>query len=257
MTFNRIQTSEELTPIDRAQSSIHAAALVAPPAARAENLALLGSMTAGVAHDLRNILHGISLHVQFLQRSPSIDAAECLSDLRGAVTTGVELVDQLVRFGSVQARTKQEVRLDALAHEACTLARMRARPAGQQPVGLREAHGPSSPVMAWRADVVSAVLNLVINAVDSMPRGGTVEVATGSNGQASWIRVADEGCGVPEALRRHIFEPFFTTKGDAGTGIGLSQVQECAQRHGGTVSLASERATGSAFTLWLPGALAA
>jgi signal transduction histidine kinase len=226
--------------------------LVRAGAPDAENLRLLGSMTAGVAHDLRNVLNGLSLHVQVLERSKGQDASDSLAHLRSAVTTGVELVNQLVGFGSAHAQPRAEVQLGMLAHEACALSRMHKRPVGLAAIVLREAHEPSASVMAYRGDVLSAVLNLVLNAIDSMPSGGTVDVATGSARGGVWVRVSDEGPGIPAALQRRIFEPFFTTKGANGNGLGLSQVSECARRHGGTLDLETRAAKGATFALWLP-----
>jgi signal transduction histidine kinase len=168
------------------------------------------------------------------------------------VTTGVELLDQLVRFGSAHVQPRAEVQLGMLAHEACALSRMRKRPVGQAAIVLRETHEPSGSVMAYRGDVLSAVLNLVLNAIDAMPSGGTIDVTTAPAHRGVCVKVSDEGPGIPAALQRRIFEPFFTTKGANGNGLGLSQVSECARRHGGTLDLEMRTAKGATFALWLP-----
>jgi signal transduction histidine kinase len=209
-------------------------------------------MTAGVAHDLRNVLNGVSLHVQVLERSRGQDGGDSLAHLRAAVTTSVELLDQLVRFGSAHVQPRAEVQLGMLAHEACALSKMHKRPVGQVAIVLREGHEPSASVMAYRGDVLSAVLNLVLNAIDAMPSGGTIDVTTGSAHGGVWVKVSDEGPGIPAALRRRIFEPFFTTKGANGNGLGLSQVLTCARRHGGTLQLERRAAKGATFVMWLP-----
>jgi signal transduction histidine kinase len=220
----------------------------------AENLRLLGSMTTGVAHDLRNVLHGVSLHAQVLARSGGQDASDSLAHLKTAVTAGVELLDRLVMFGSAHARPRTNVHLDQLAHDACELSRVHVQSANLKArVVLREAHGPSTPVSVHGGDVLSAMVNLIINAVDAMPRGGAVDVTTGSAREGAWVNVSDDGPGIPEALRRRVFERFFTTKGSKGSGLGLSQVLGCAERHGGTVHLEAAGAESrTTFVLWFP-----
>jgi signal transduction histidine kinase len=232
-----------------------ARALVAAPARamEAENLRLLGCMTAGVSHDLRNVLNGISLNLQILERSGAKDASAGLEQLRRAVTHGVELLDRFRMFSAAHVQPKADVPLAVLAHEACELSRMSLRGPERATIAIREAHAPSCPpVTAHRGEVVSAVINLVINAADAMPRGGAVEVTTGAARGAAWVRVSDQGPGIPPNLRQRIFEPFFTTKGAAGSGLGLAQVRECARRHGGKVELQTSTGRGAAFTLWLP-----
>lgn len=219
----------------------------------AENLRLLGSMTTGVAHDLRNVLHGVSLHAQVLARSEGKDASDSLAHLKTAVTAGVELLDRLVMFGSAHARPWVDAHLDVLAHEACELSKIHVRSAAMKTtIVLRETHAPSVQVRVHRGDVLSAVMNLIINAVDAMPRGGAIDVTTGSAHEGAWVKVADDGPGIPVALQRRIFEPFFTTKGSKGNGLGLSQVVGCAERHGGTVRLEPRELQRTTFTLWLP-----
>jgi signal transduction histidine kinase len=245
------------TRAHRARRSVGFGAVADAHLQDAENLRLLGSMTAGVAHDMRNVLNGVSLHAQVLTRvmtrSEMQDASESLAHLRTAVTTAVELLDRLVTFGSAHAKPRVDVHLDVLAHEACELSKMRIRASkAAATIVLREAHGPSAPVRVHRGDVLSAMINLIINAVDAMPGGGTIDVATGSAREGSWVKVSDEGPGIPHALQRRIFERFFTTKGSKGTGLGLSQVMGCAERHGGTVQLEARGVPRTTFELWLP-----
>ena len=96
-------------------------------------------------------------------------------------------------------------------------------------------------------------MNLLVNAIDALVEGGTVTVTTAATPEGgAWVRVADDGPGIPEAVRARVFEPFFTTKGQSGTGLGLPMVYAFAKRHGATVALESEPGAGAAFTLTFP-----
>jgi two-component system NtrC family sensor kinase len=107
----------------------------------------------------------------------------------------------------------------------------------------------------------SALLNLILNALDATPPGGEVTVATapalasdGSGRPGLEIAVSDTGCGIAPANLTRLFDPFFTTKEPGrGTGLGLSVSQGIVQRHGGSVRVDSEVSRGSTFTIWLPG----
>src|SRR5262249_53305251 len=101
-------------------------------------------------------------------------------------------------------------------------------------------------------DIVSAIVNLVVNAVDAMTEGGTITLRTGGDARASWIEVADDGPGMPPEVEQRVFEPFFTTKGDEGTGLGLAMVFACVERAGVPASLATPPGRGPRSPLASP-----
>jgi CheY-like chemotaxis protein len=100
------------------------------------------------------------------------------------------------------------------------------------------------------------VINLLFNAVDAMPQGGTVTVATGTEGDSIIIQVRDTGRGMTEEVRQRCFEPFFSTKGERGTGLGLAIVYGIVQRHGGSIDIQSEVGKGTVVVIRLPGSQA-
>jgi signal transduction histidine kinase len=104
------------------------------------------------------------------------------------------------------------------------------------------------------AEAIAALVNLLVNAADAMKTGGTITLSTGARDGGSWIRVADDGPGMPPDIEQRVFEPFFTTKGDEGTGLGLAMLYAFVQRHGGKVDLETALGKGAAFTLWFPAA---
>jgi len=94
--------------------------------------------------------------------------------------------------------------------------------------------------------------NLILNAMDAMPDGGTLTIRTRDTGGGVVLTVADTGIGMPEPVRRRIFEPFFSTKGEKGSGLGLSMAYTIVQRHGGDIRVDSEPGKGATFSLSLP-----
>jgi signal transduction histidine kinase len=114
-------------------------------------------------------------------------------------------------------------------------------------------HGDPVKALVRGAEVVTALVNLIINAQEAMPpEGGTITVSTGTSSEGGWLQVADTGMGMPPEVKEHIFEPFFTTKGEKGTGLGLSMVDTFVRRSGGTISVQSEPGKGTTFTLSFP-----
>jgi CheY-like chemotaxis protein len=102
------------------------------------------------------------------------------------------------------------------------------------------------------AELREVMTNLILNAVDAMPRGGTLTVSTARRGETIELRVVDTGVGIPEAVRSKIFDPFFTTKGPKGTGLGLSMTYGILSRHGATIAVDSQEGQGTIFTLVFP-----
>jgi signal transduction histidine kinase len=147
------------------------------------------------------------------------------------------------------------VELDQIAHEALELARPRIA-ALRRARGIRlvEELGRPPPILAHSAELVSALLNLLVNGIDAMVDGGSLTISTGASEGGAWVRVHDQGPGIPDDVKERIFEPFFTTKGQQGTGLGLSMVYACVQRHGAKLQLDTAPGRGTTFTVWFPAA---
>ncbi|WP_394842342.1 HAMP domain-containing histidine kinase [Pendulispora brunnea] len=225
--------------------------------ARSEKLRALGQMAAGVSHDLKNILNPLSLHLQLLarglERGKTDDAKETIAEMKQVLTRGLQTLERLREYSrqSPEPRT-ENVDLNRLVHEAAEIARPRMTTASGRRHRVDEELG-APPIFRGRAgDIVSALVNLVVNAVDAMPDGGTITLRTGASNGGSWVQIADDGPGIPEDVQRRVFEPFFTTKGEEGTGLGLAMVEACARRHGGSIKLDTAVGKGTTFTLWFP-----
>jgi CheY-like chemotaxis protein len=111
---------------------------------------------------------------------------------------------------------------------------------------------PVPPVAGHPAELRQVLTNLILNAVDALPKGGTITISTRPGARAIEVSVADTGVGMSEEVRRRIIEPFFSTKGPKGTGLGLAMVYGIVARHGGEVVVASREGHGSTFTIRLP-----
>jgi signal transduction histidine kinase len=225
---------------------------------RSEKLRALGEMAAGVSHDLLNILNPLTLHLRALERSldrgKTADAKESIAEIGSVLGRGVETIRRLRDYGRQSPETKTErVDLAAIAKEAAGIAKPRLSSKASGARILVEADPAVPQVPAVSGEVLSAVVNLVVNAIDALARkAGNIRIRTGIEGAGAWIMVEDDGPGMPEDVRARVFEPFFTTKGEAGTGLGLAMVYACMQRHRGKATVESEPGKGTRFRLWFP-----
>ena len=229
--------------------------------ARTEKLRALGQMAAGVSHDLKNLLNPISMHVQIAQRalgrSDPAEASKSLDEMRAVLRRGVETVDRLRAFSRQAPEPRaQKVALTALAREAMAIARPRMSSRSGALSRLVEELEEVPTVLGRADEIVTAIVNLVVNAIDAMPDGGNVTVRTSVRDGRVCVTVADTGPGIPPEVQARVFEPFFTTKGEEGTGLGLAMVFATMQRHGGSVTLDTEPGKGASFTLSFPPSLA-
>jgi signal transduction histidine kinase len=224
---------------------------------RTEKLRALGEMAAGISHDLKNILNPLSLHLQLLKRilkRGAPGAEDAIAEMEQVVRRGVETVERLRDFSRQAPETRIEpVELDLVAHEAAELSRPRiASTRRARGIRIVEHLGAPAPIQCRSSELVAALLNLLANAIDAMEEGGTVTVSTGSGDGGAWVRISDDGPGIPAELADRIFEPFFTTKGKEGTGLGLAMVYAFVKRYGGKLTLDTAPGHGTTFTLWFP-----
>ena len=220
---------------------------------RTEKFRALGQMSAGIAHDLKNLLNPLLLYTDELRdaagrRNEVLEIAERVDRI---LTRGLETVERLRDFSRQSSEESEAVSTDlnAMVHEAIEISKPRLN--GTELV----LQFGTPPMMQVRpADCVTAIVNLLLNAADALQGKGTITVRTGSSDGGAWVEVADNGPGIPPEIKSKILEPFFTTKGDSGTGLGVSIVYAFTQRHGGRLEIESEPGHGARFKMWFPAA---
>ena len=236
---------------------------------QAQKMEAVGQLTGGLAHDFNNLLAIIVGNLDLLEEDPQLDsdARESLEAALSAAWRGAELTRQLLAFSRRQTLTPQVIDLNSLISDMASLWRRTLGEAIDVRLGLNDGLWAT---MADQAQVESALLNLVINARDAMPGGGTLTVESGnmSVDEGGWfegeedtipagdyvvITVSDTGSGMPPDVISRAFEPFFTTKNvGEGSGLGLSMILGFAQQSGGTVRIYSEVGRGTSVRLFLP-----
>jgi two-component system cell cycle sensor histidine kinase/response regulator CckA len=221
---------------------------------QAQRLESVGQLAGGVAHDFNNLLSVILTCVGFAQRELPQDhpVREDVEEIGRAADRAAALTRQLLMFSRREVVTPQVVDVAALVRD---LERLLNRTLSER-VALRISCGPDVvPVLIDPAQLEQVLVNLAVNARDAMPEGGTLSIAVGGTPGGVRITVADDGAGMPAAVRERAFEPFFTTKeAGEGTGLGLATVHGVVTDAGGTVDIDSEIGHGTVVTIFLPAA---
>src|SRR5215510_9848566 len=222
---------------------------------RSEKMEAIGQLAGGIAHDFNNVLTAILGNCQSLRGELPVDQPpqRQLAQIESAAERAAHLTRQLLAFGRDDAHD-QPVALDLGAHVRRTTA-MLAHLIGDRIAVELAIDSDLRAVIGRSSELEQVIMNLVINARDAMPDGGTVTIAARNVPGAGEVQliVADTGTGMDEATRARIFEPFFTTKDvGAGTGLGLATVYAVVARSHGRIDVASEPGKGTAFTIWLP-----
>ena len=223
---------------------------------RGQRLEAIGELSAGIAHDLNNLLGAVLASVDYLRGLPPArslndqDVRECVSDIVAATTRGSELTQRLLRFARRGHSGDEPVDVGRLCKEVAQLARRTFPRKIRVHIGVED----GLLIVGNHAQLYHVLLNLCINARDAMPDGGDLYLeARRQDGNQIVVTVRDTGVGMDARTMERIFEPFFTTKGaDQGSGLGLSSAQATVKSHGGKLDVESTPGHGTVFTLTLP-----
>jgi nitrogen fixation negative regulator NifL len=227
-----------------------------------ERLSALGTMASGIAHDFNNALAAILGFTELLCHRPEnlADTKKTLRYLQMMNTAAQDAAAVVSRLREFYRRREEgevfaPVDLNKLIQGAVSLTKPKWKnQAEARNVAIRCALdlGQIPNVIGSEADLREALTNLILNAVDAMPQGGTITVRTRSAASRVIMEVVDTGTGMTEEVRQRCLEPFFTTKGKRGTGLGLSMVYGTVQRHQGSIEIDSSLGKGTTFRLTLP-----
>jgi signal transduction histidine kinase/ActR/RegA family two-component response regulator len=228
--------------------------------AQIEKLSALGELASGVAHDFNNTLAGILGRAQLLLTTHDPERVE--AGLRLIIKTAKDGAKTIRRIQDFARQRRdhdfQPVSVDQLLLDVREITRPRWKSRAESEgvhISLELQLGSDEPrVMGDESELREVLVNLVFNAVDAMPRGGTLTLSTRESEGAVEIAVSDNGVGMAEEVRSRVFDPFFTTKGKAGMGLGLAVSYGIIRRHEGSIEAESEVGRGTTFRLRLPAA---
>ena len=230
-------------------------------AARADKLRALGQLASGVAHDFNNSLAAILGRAQLLRRQIGDPAlVRNLDIIQTAAEDAAATVRRIQTFARKSPVKEFElVDVGSLLTDAIEITRTRwqneARVRGlEYEVKLNTETGHHTYGSA--SELREVFVNLIVNAVDAMPRGGRLLISCHGKDDRLQLNFSDNGMGMPDDVQQKIFEPFFSTKGAHGTGLGLSVSYSILERHSGSISVTSQPGQGTNFTIDLPSVVA-
>jgi len=220
---------------------------------RTQQLASVGRLAAGIAHEINNPLTGVLTFAHLLRDAPGRSKKEQEDlDLIIRETTRVrEIVRGLLDFARESPMEEQPIDLNEVVEHTLRLVRSQK---DYRDIGFIERlHEGPCEIVGDRNQIQQVLLNLVFNACEAMPQGGSVTIVTALAPDRVLFKVSDTGCGIPPEQQDQVFDPFFTTRPvGQGTGLGLSVTYGIVERHGGSIELESEIGVGTTFTIRLP-----
>lgn len=227
---------------------------------RAEHLAIMGQLAAGLAHDLGNVLTPLGMYTALLLANRDRLSEEDIGyveQIKGIANRVSEMLRQLISFSYDESGVRETTVVEEVIDE--TLSMLSYRLIGKDITIERDYQRETAYVLADCGALKQAFTNLVINAADAMPGGGTLTVTTRQDSEPSAdqryleIVFADTGCGIAERDLDRVFEPFYIThERGKGTGLGLFVSHGIIERHGGTIDVESELGVGTSFFIRLP-----
>ena len=222
-----------------------------------EKLSALGELASGVAHDFNNTLAGILGRAQLLQRTNDPEKIKRgLDIIIKTAEDGAKTVKRIQDFARQRRDHDFElVSVDQILMDASEITRPRWKNCAEASnihITVDLQIGSNAMVMGDDSELREVLVNMVFNAIDAMPEGGTLTLSTSTVDQTVVIKVIDTGVGMYPEVRSRIFDPFFTTKGKAGLGLGLAVSFGIIRRHGGNIEVDSQYGSGTEFRITLP-----
>jgi len=240
------------TAVERKQAEMEALAMQ-QQLDHADRLATIGQLAAGVAHEINEPLANILGFAQLVKKNPGLPAG-AQDDVGRIVSASLymrEIVRKLLIFARQMPSEMACVNLNSIVHEALSLFDYRL---SKERIVLTTDLSPVlPPVQGASSQLTQVFVNLIVNAMQAMPTGGTLSVTSSSDGHSVFVGVADTGYGIEKENLERIFLPFFSTKDvGQGTGLGLAVVHGILQAHRGTIQVESQPGAGTRMTVVLP-----
>jgi two-component system NtrC family sensor kinase len=238
----RVVVVEDMTDRIRAERAL----------AERERLASLGVLAAGVAHEVNTPIAGLSSYAQLLlsETSPGDPRYPILKKMERQTFRAAHLVNNLLEFARPRQRTPLKTDLRGVLANAAES--VETAFAGRRLELETEPEGPPALVIGDPRDLEQVFVNLLTNARDASPEGGTVTCRLERRGENVRVTVADCGPGLTAASAERVFQPFYTTKKSGGTGLGLAISRDIVRRHGGTIALTTRQGGGAEASVELP-----
>jgi len=211
-------------------------------------------MSAHVAHEIRNPLTSVLLHSDLLEdeireHGENEEAQALISTIRSEIDRLSQITEEYLSYARLPVPKKQLIDPEFETNSVVAMLMPEARRRNIEILVIPSGNIPK--IFIDRGQFKQLLINLIKNAEDAMPSGGTLEIALMGIKDNFLLLVKDTGYGIPQELTRKIFDPYFTTK-DNGTGLGLALVQYIASAHDGWVDVESQKGSGSTFILSLP-----
>lgn len=217
-----------------------------------EKLASIGLLSAGVAHEINTPLTGISSHVQMLQKKLSNSShSQILEKIEAQTERVARIIKNLLNFSRNPSDFSfHRVNLKENLQEIISLIEYKLK---NMNIKLELNLSPIKPIWAQGERLQQVFINIILNAIDAMPKGGTLKIDLFQNKNCAVVNIKDTGTGIKKQHLPHIFDPFFTTKGiGKGTGLGLSISYAIIKEHEGNITVESESKKGSHFNISIP-----
>jgi len=219
---------------------------------RSEKLAALGQLAAGIAHEIRNPLTSINILIHSLTKYFHSEDShrEDLNVIEEEIDRINQILDRFLRFAKPAPPLLERTEVASIFEETLQLIRPRME---KQRVHVQKELQDLPMILMDREQIKQVALNLLLNAVQAMPKGGTLMLRGQNSKDGQWITISiqDSGVGVPNEDMNKLFDPFFSTK-EGGIGLGLSIAHRIIDQHHGKIEVESDPGKGTLFTIWLP-----
>ncbi|MEW6056290.1 MAG: HAMP domain-containing sensor histidine kinase [Bdellovibrionota bacterium] len=223
---------------------------------QSEKLVSLGTLAAGIAHEINNSLNYVNGALRPLEKwIASVESKDkekmnsLISIMKDGLKLTFEIINSLRNYTGLNQAKFNDLKIKEVIDSVLAILRNKIKNGIEVKVDI----DPSLQIFGNVVGLNQVFMNLIVNAVDAMPEGGQLNISAQSTPSEASIRIADSGCGIPENIQTRIWEPFFTTKEvGKGSGLGLHIVKMEIQRHQGKINLSSEPGKGTTFEIVLP-----